>query len=164
MPLLIDRKPVDNDSWQLVEEAEALAQAMARGGDLLLPLALYLEQREALAGYGGRLGLRINGDDDLAPLLAALEVFSLVAIEFPAFRDGRGFSLARILRRAGFAGELRAVGGFARDQLGYLQRCGFNAFEITGAYSSADALRALNEISVHYQGCADDPRPIYQQH
>lgn len=163
MPLLIDRKPVDNDSWQLVEDAEALVATQASGADLLLPLALYLEQNDALAEYGGRVAIRINGDDELAPLLAQLERFPLIAIEFPVFRDGRGFSLARLLRRAGFTGELRAVGGFGRDQLGYLERCGFNAFDLADEGYSDSVLAAFSEISVRYQGSADDPRPIYRQ-
>lgn len=103
----------------------------------------------------------MRGDDDLTALLERLDQLPMIAVEFPVFRDGRGFSVARILRRAGYQGQLRAVGQVARDQLGYLERCGFNAFELEG--DSEDALRAFGEISVHYQGCADDPRPIYLQ-
>jgi len=159
MPLLIDRQIVNDDSWQLVEEAEALPQQ----GDLLLPLALYLEQREALAGHDGRIAVRINGDDDLAPVLAAPDRFPMIAIEFPIFRDGRGFSLARILRREGFKGELRAVGAPLRDQLGYMERCGINAFEFGDEVFKDAFLDAFGEISVRYQGSSDDPRPIYLQ-
>ena len=69
----------------------------------------------------------------------------------------------RILRRAGYKGELRAVGQPARDQLGYMERCGINAFEFDDQSYSDDFLTAFDEISVRYQGSADDPRPIYLQ-
>lgn len=157
MPLLIDRQLVNDDSWQLVEEADALPQS----GDLLLPLALYNELASDLAGR--RVALRINGDDELSSVLEALDRFPMIAIEFPAFRDGRGFSLARMLRRAGYKGELRAVGNPARDQLGYLERCGFNAFEFADEVFSEEFLNAFGEISVRYQGSSDDPRPVYLQ-
>ncbi|TCK08444.1 DUF934 domain-containing protein [Marinobacterium mangrovicola] len=159
MPLLIDRKPVTDDRWQLVEDAESLPAS----GDLLVPLALYLEHKDALTAQSGDIAVRVNGDDDLTPVLESLDSFPMIAVEFPAFRDGRGFSLARILRRAGFNGELRAVGNPARDQLGYMERCGFNAYEFSEEVYSDDFLKAFEEISVHYQGSADDPRPIYLQ-
>lgn len=159
MPLLIDRKPVTDDRWQLVEDAESLPAS----GDLLVPLALYLEHKDALTTQSGYIAVRVNGDDDLTPVLESLDSFPMIAVEFPAFRDGRGFSLARILRRAGFNGELRAVGNPARDQLGYMERCGFNAYEFSEEVYSDDFLKAFEEISVHYQGSADDPRPIYLQ-
>ncbi|SEG23487.1 DUF934 domain-containing protein [Marinobacterium lutimaris] len=159
MPLLIDRKPVADDRWQLVEDAENLPAS----GDLLLPLGLYLENKDALSAQAGEIAVRVNGDDDLTPVLESLDSFPMIAVEFPAFRDGRGFSLARILRRAGFKGELRAVGNPARDQLGYMERCGFNAYEFSEEVYSDDFLKAFEEISVHYQGSADDPRPIYLQ-
>ncbi|GGC00972.1 hypothetical protein GCM10011352_28900 [Marinobacterium zhoushanense] len=157
MPLLIDRQIVSDDSWQLVEEADALPQS----GDLLLPLALYLEQGATLGER--RVAVKVNGDDDLAPVLDALDRFPMIAIEFPIFRDGRGFSLARKLRRAGYQGELRAVGNPARDQLGYMERCGFNAFQFADEAFSEEFLNAFGEISVRYQGSSDDPRPVYLQ-
>lgn len=159
MPLLIDRKPVTEDRWQLVEDAESLPAS----GDLLVPLALYLEHKDVLSAQAGDIAVRVNGEDDLTPVLETLGSFPMIAVEFPAFRDGRGFSLARILRRAGFKGELRAVGNPARDQLGYMERCGFNAYEFSAEVYSDDFLKAFEEISVRYQGSADDPRPIYLQ-
>ncbi|MBR9884767.1 MAG: DUF934 domain-containing protein [Oceanospirillales bacterium] len=159
MPLLIDRQIVNENGWLLVEEAETLPQS----GDLLLPLALYLECGETLKGHKGRIAVKVNGDDDLTPVLESKDLFAMIAIEFPAFRDGRGFSLARILRRAGYKGELRAVGSPARDQLGYMERCGFNAFEFADEEFSDDFLKAFGEISVRYQGSSDDPRPVYLQ-
>jgi len=87
----------------------------------------------------------------------------LVAIDFPAFRDGRGFSIARKVVRAGFKGEVRAVGDVGRDRLEYMESCGFNAFDISDEAFSDDTLKAFTEITVNYQGTAADPRPIFRR-
>ena len=67
------------------------------------------------------------------------------------FRDGRGFSQARLLRRAGFKGELRAVGEVARDRLAHLESCGFDAFDIPEERFKAEDLAAFVEVGVSYQ-------------
>lgn len=160
MPLLIDRKPVTDDSWRRVDdETEQLPQ----GGDLIVPLARLNQHPEWFEQSQVRIAPLVRGDDDLTALLERLDQLPMIAVEFPVFRDGRGFSVARILRRAGYQGQLRAVGQVARDQLGYLERCGFNAFAFSEEVFSAEFLNAFGEISAHYQGCADDPRPIYLQ-
>lgn len=159
MPLLIDRQAAEN-TWTLVnpEQPENLQATAIK--HLLVPFTLL---QQAADVRPERLGVQINGEqaaDDLQPWLAQL---SLIAIEFPLFRDGRGYSLARQIRRLGYAGELRAVGDIGRDQLGYLERCGFNAFALADEKYKPEMLSAFTEISVRYQGAADDPRPIYRQ-
>jgi uncharacterized protein (DUF934 family) len=160
MPLLIDRQPVTDDSWRQLDDDTAQLPA---GQDLIVPLARFEELSDALARHDGRIAPLVTGDDDLTPLLDAPQRFAMIAVEFPVFRDGRGFSIARILRRAGYTGQLRAVGHVARDQLGYLERCGFDAFAFSDEVYAEHFLNAFDEISVRYQGCADDPRPIYLQ-
>ena len=163
MPLLINQKVVENDSWQTVD-VEALEQLQdLPEGDIIVSLAFYLENRELLSKRPGRLGLQVNGDDDLAALYAEHANVALVAVEFPIFRDGRGFSIARQLVRVGFTGEIRAVGDVARDRLAYMQSSGFNAFLIPKERFSEDDLSAFTEVSVNYQGTAVDPRPIFRR-
>lgn len=161
MPLLIDRQIAEN-VWVLVEpeEGQHLANLTESLSFVLLPFAA-LAQADAVDI--DRLGVKINGDVDIERLAVWLPKLSLIAIDFPVFRDGRGFSLARQIRRLGYQGELRATGQFARDQLGYLARCGFNAFDFATEVPSDLLLGAFDEISVHYQGAADDPRPVYRQ-
>ncbi|HEY5717947.1 MAG TPA: DUF934 domain-containing protein [Motiliproteus sp.] len=160
MPLIIDRQPVAADNWIRVGSSEGLDQP----GDLLLEWSVWLEQGAALKGRAGQLGVVIDGSvelDDLAPHLADL---ALVAVAFPSFTDGRGFSQARLLRqRYGYKGQLRAVGDVTWDRLRFMARCGFDAFEIAADRYSDDMLRAFDEISVRYQGAEDDPRPLYRQ-
>ncbi len=85
----------------------------------------------------------------------------MIAIEFPIYRDGRGYSQARILRdRYSYEGELRAVGDVLKDQMFYLHRVGFNAFEVRADRSIEDALKSLKDFSVTYQPAVDNPLPL----
>lgn len=102
-----------------------------------------------------------NGADDLPSLLAQAEKLSMIAIEFDTFTDGRGFSMARMLRRQGYAGEIRAVGDVAMDRIDFMQRVGFNAFELRDDQDALQALQKIGEVSVHFQPSADGKGPAY---
>ncbi|WP_210396071.1 DUF934 domain-containing protein [Motiliproteus sediminis] len=159
MPLIIDRQPAA-DTWVRVDSEEGLKQS----GDLLVDFALWLEHADQLKARDGRLGVVIDGDSELDPLLSDLDRLALVAVAFPSFADGRGFSLARMLRQHhGFTGEIRAVGDVTWDRLRYMARCGINAYDVPAERYSDDMLSAFDEITVCYQGAEDDPRPIYRQ-
>jgi len=123
------------------------------------PRILTLEQWQAAGGPAVQLAV----DDDPAPLLPALASLELVAVHFDSFMDGRGFSLARRLREAGFAGELRARGQLLPDQAHYLHRCGFNALEFTDTRRLATALEQLKVFSHSYQGAVDQPQPLFRR-
>ncbi|WP_027856191.1 DUF934 domain-containing protein [Marinobacterium jannaschii] len=159
MPLLINRQPAANDSWTLVNE-ETLSST---GGDIIVPLALLEANADSLQDRKGRVAVQINGDDNIDALLENPNQYELIAIDFPVFRDGRGFSLARLLKRAGFEGQIRATGDVAHDRLTFMERCGFNAFEISEERYSDESLAVFTEVSVRYQGAADDPRPVYHR-
>lgn len=157
MPLLINREVVA-DNWTLVNE-ETLTQT----GDIIVPLALYLENSAALEQRQEQLGIQVNGDDDLSYLLENLDKFPLIAVDFPVFRDGRGFSIARLLDRAGYKGELRATGDIGRDRLAYMERCGFTAIQIADEIYKPEMLSAFTEVSNYYQSAADSNRAVYNQ-
>lgn len=157
MPLLINRE-VATDNWTLVNE-ETLTQT----GDIIVPLALYLENSAALEQRQGQLGIQVNGDDDLSYVLANLDKFPLIAVDFPVFRDGRGFSIARLLGRAGYKGELRATGDIGRDRIAYMERCGFTAIQIADEIYKPEMLSAFTEVSNYYQSAADSTRAVYNQ-
>ncbi len=97
------------------------------------------------------------------PLFDHLAEIPLVAINFPTFMDGRGFSYARELRERGFTGELRATGHFIRDQLTYLSRCGFDAFQMADESLLQEALESLMEFSEFYQASASQPQPLFRR-
>ncbi|MDX1803158.1 MAG: DUF934 domain-containing protein [Alcanivorax sp.] len=158
--VIIDGAIVDNH-WQRLD-AEAASEGLPEG-KVIVPLAFWQEHREALLARGDVAVCLEPGEEprDLAEDLGALP---LVAIHFPAFKDGRGYSYARELRsRYRFEGEIRAVGDVLRDQLFYMQRCGFNAFDVRADRSIEDAVASLRDFSVTYQGDVNDPRPIYRR-
>ena len=159
--LIIDGAIVDNQ-WQRLE-TDALENGVPAQGKIIVPLAYWQENREALIARGDVAVWLAPGEEpkDLEDDLAALP---LVAIHFPAFKDGRGYSYARELRtRYKFDGEVRATGDVLRDQLSYMTRCGFNAFEVRADRNIEEALQGLKDFSVTYQADVNDPRPIYRR-
>lgn len=124
------------------------------------PLAL--AAWEELADKSGS-AVQLEPGDDLAPLLPHLDSIELVAINFPGFMDGRGFSYARELRERGFRGEVRAVGHFIRDQLTYLTRVGFNAFQPAGDLDLDEAVASLADFTEFYQASNNQPVPLFRR-
>ena len=114
----------------------------------------FLDQSNATA-------VRIEPGDDARELLPHLERLALVEVNFPAFGDGRGYSSARILREAGYEGELRAVGDVLVDQLAYMRRCGFDAFEPDQQLDKDDVKAAFERWPEVYQSAADERAPIW---
>lgn len=115
----------------------------------------FLDQSNATA-------VRIEPGDDARALLPHLDRIALVEVNFPVFGDGRGYSSARILREAGFAGELRAVGDVLVDQIGFLRRCGFDAFAPDQPIDPEDANAAFGRWPEVYQPTTDGRVPIWQ--
>ncbi|MEX0342086.1 MAG: DUF934 domain-containing protein [Erythrobacter sp.] len=114
----------------------------------------FLDQSNAAA-------VRIEPGDDARELLPHLDRLALVEVNFPAFGDGRGYSSARILREAGYEGELRAVGDVLVDQLAYMRRCGFDAFEPDQQIDLDDVEAAFERWPEVYQSAADSRTPIW---
>lgn len=153
MPRLIKQGQIVEDSWQLAEPDDEAPSTFH---------ILSLQQWQALSDKSGRAVILQPGEEP-APLLEALDQIPLVAINFPVFTDGRGFSYARELRERGFSGELRACGHFIRDQLTYLQRCGFDAFQMADEASLEEALASLSDFSEFYQAAVDQPLPLFRR-
>jgi uncharacterized protein (DUF934 family) len=110
--------------------------------------------------HRGLLGLVLPADTLLEELAFDYTAVPLIAIAFDDCTDGRGYSLARLLRREGYAGDLRAVGDVRRDQVFYLERCGFTSFGIPAGRDAQELLRSLDDFSVVYQAAADQREPI----
>ena len=96
-------------------------------------------------------------------LFEHLDQIALIVINFPVFTDGRGFSYARRLRERGYHGELRAGGHFIRDQLTYLRRCGFDAFQMANEAELDAALESLVDFTEFYQAADDQPLPLFRR-
>jgi uncharacterized protein (DUF934 family) len=118
-------------------------------------LDAFLDQSNATA-------VRLESDDDARALLPHLDRLALIEIAFPKFRDGRGYSSARILREAGYTGELRAQGDVLVDQISFMRRCGFDSFAPETALNPDDVAAALNRFDNVYQKAADGAQPIWK--
>lgn len=155
MPLIKKRQLQTEDAWQFLHVTEEQPELPARpwADAVVLPADKLAEVD--LAGIPA-LGAHLTTEQDHELLLPFLDRLQLVAIDFLAFRDGRGFSQARLLRRAGFQGELRAMGFVARDRLAHLESCGFDAFLIPEDRFKPEDLQAFTEIHVSYQKPADN--------
>lgn len=140
------------DRWRLLGDAEE----MPLEGPVIVSLERWQNDRDRLMGRNRPLGIRLRSDQSPRAIAGDVHRFDLVALEFPAFTDGRSYSHARLLReRLGYRGELRAVGNVLRDQYLFMRRCGFDSFEVADGRGADDWRDAVSEISVHYQPAAD---------
>jgi uncharacterized protein (DUF934 family) len=154
------------DVWQRVTR-----DALGKSAHLqLLTLSVWLTHRESLLAQARatpdtiKLGVWLDSHEDPALLAPDLAALSLVAINFPTFKDGRGYSTAYLLRqRYGYTGALRAIGEILRDQLFYLNRVGFNQFQLRANANVEEAIAAFQDFRESYQGSIDEPRPFYQR-
>ena len=130
-------------------------------GDIIVSLDQWNEQRDALLARGTQLGVTLKSDQHPDSIADDLQHFALVALEFPAFTDGRAYSYARILRdQYGFAKELRAVGDVLLEQLLYMNRVGINAFYILGDNDLEQWKVAAADYTVWYQPTNDGRKTI----
>ncbi len=153
---IIRNRKIQNDDWRLSPELGGVEEPCPAAAPLLVSVARLVEDAETLLADGAEIGVLLRPDDDLADVESYLPRLALVAIEFPKFNEGRGYSQARLLRnRLGFTGEIRALGDVSRDRLAFLERCGFNAFVLRPGESLEAALPAFAEISLRYQPAED---------
>jgi uncharacterized protein (DUF934 family) len=157
MPLIKNNAFVENTFTRVADE-EALPE-----GATVVSLKRWQAERDALAARNAPLGLRLTSDQSPEVLGADIHRFALIELEFPKFRDGRGYSWARILRqRLGFAGEIRAVGDVLRDQWLFMSRVGVDAFEVRPGTRLEDFRAALGEQTVFYQPASDRIRNVVE--
>jgi uncharacterized protein (DUF934 family) len=144
----------------------ARAAAIPPAGAVIVNLEQWQAERAALLARGTPLGIRLHSDQSPDVIAADVAHFAVVALEFPKFRDGRAYSYARLLReRYGFKGELRAVGDVLLEQLFFMIRVGFDAFELSSADPLRDYQTALADFSVWYQPTGDGrPTAIQLRH
>ena len=162
MARIIKHRAVIQDNWQLLEQGAIGALPFC--GDVIVPLGLWASERDALSFRLGRIGVWLETDADPAAIAPDLAHFDVIAVHFASFTDGRGYSLARLLReRHGYRGELRAVGDVLRDQLCYLSRCGFDAFALRADQDPEQALSAFDEFSEAYQVSVEQPQPLFRR-
>ncbi len=149
MGSLIKNRRVVSDAWRVIEPE----QSVPSEGDVIVALSVWREQRSTLTERAGLTGVWLGPADEPSEIG---DLPALIAVHFPTFTDGRGYSTARLLRqRFGYSGELRAIGDILRDQLYELERCGFDSFVMRDDQDPHEALSAFNDFSETYQAAAD---------
>jgi uncharacterized protein (DUF934 family) len=141
--------------------AQAADDAPLPQGAVLVSLARFKKERDTLLARNTPIGVQLKSSENPELLGEDLQRLSLVALEFPAHRDGRAFSWARMLRqRLGFRGEIRAVGNFIYDQINYQHRVGFDAWSVPDHFTLEQFQRALTEMTNVYQPSTDGRKTI----
>jgi uncharacterized protein (DUF934 family) len=161
MPMLI--RWLDGAAVAARDTFVALADdAPLNDGDVILSWSRFQTQSEELIALGRKVGVRLASAEGPEVLAPWLDRISLIALEFPKFRDGRAYSSARLLReRMGWRGELRAVGDVLVEQAYQMIRCGFDAFEPGDGSAPADWAAAAARFVHVYQRAADSRPPAF---
>ncbi|MEW9683075.1 DUF934 domain-containing protein [Pseudomonas sp. TE50-2] len=163
MQRIIKNNQIVDETWHLLPKDVSIDE-LTNCDDYIVPLQLWRDHPSLLKARDGGLGIWLDSDEEAEEIGEHVEHFQVIALNFPAFTDGRSYSNARLLRdRYKFKGELRAIGDVLRDQLFYMARCGFDAFAIRPDKDPEDALQSLKDFSVTYQGATDEPLPLFRR-
>jgi uncharacterized protein (DUF934 family) len=146
MPLLRNNAFVV-DTWNHL----GLEDKLPDGGNAVLPFQRLKNEWESLAKFPGQLGVLLNNSDSAGELEHFLPHLALVILPFPAFTDGRAYSIARQIRLAGYRAELRATGNLLPDQFQYMQQVGFTSFDVTDRFPLSMWQSAAKQMSLAYQ-------------
>lgn len=167
MAKLIKNRTIVEDHWKVLslaanEPPEAVRLPV---GPVIVPLPVWRARRTELVRreweHQDLLGVWLGPDDDPSEFANDLDDLSVIAVHFPASSDGRGYSIAALLRtRFGYRGELRAFGQIGRDHLHYLHRVGFDAFVVN---QPELAVASLDDFSEAYQAAANQPLPLFRR-
>jgi uncharacterized protein (DUF934 family) len=149
-----------SDDWTVIEDGRP--EITPDGGRAIVTLARWRAERETLLVRHAAVGVLVPNTADIEAVYPEVADRPVLALQFPAFADGRALSQAVVLRkRLGFRGELRAVGDVIRDLVFWLGRCGFDSIVPRKDQNLAACREALNEITVAYQAAADAHTPIW---
>lgn len=163
--MIIKNRAVIEDDWQVMRLAdqETVDTVIVPQGKVIVPLKVWLSQRDMLQQRQD-IGVWFASDERPEDLKADIQRFQVIAIDFPRFADGRGYSIAFNLRmRLGYTGELRAIGDVLRDQLFYMQRVGFDSFEPRPDRDINEALKGFADFSEVYQTSYDQREPLFRR-
>jgi uncharacterized protein (DUF934 family) len=167
MAQLIKNRTAQADTWLTLELAEGdTPETLALpAGDVIFPLAVWQARKAEIISCHKRIGLLLQPDERVEDVAGDLDYFIVIAINFPKFVDGRGYSTAALLRqRYHYQGEVRAVGEVLHDQLFYLQRVGFDSYALKEGKDAVYALAAgFSAFSDGYQASTSQPQPYFRR-
>ena len=159
MPNLIKNNVIGVDAWEVVAQDETATNS----DQIFLPLS-QIDNVKALIASGKEAGVWLDSDTDYEQLTAISKEVSVIAINFPKFADGRGYSLARILRdQCKYTGEIRAIGDVLLDQVFYMSRVGFDAYSLRDDKDAQKVQAMLETFTDSYQISVDQPTPLFRR-
>ena len=165
MQTLIKEGSVIQDSWTLLYEAtgpEALE--VFQGKDIIVPMKFWNLYKTNIENYPGNITIWLDSDEFIDEVKDDLHSFSLIALNFPAFTDGRPYTAARELRQnLKFSDEIRAIGDVLRDQMFYMSQCGFDSFLLRHDQDPDSCIQALKDFKTNYQGTIPEPNPLFRR-
>ncbi len=162
--IIYDNGDIHNNEWLLLELNDELTIANIPIGKVIVPSSLWQPNQKSLAERSDDIGVLLESDTNIDEIAEQLLAIKLIAINFPVFTDGRGYSIARSLREHyNYKGEIRAVGDVMQDQLYYMRRCGFNSFMLKQGRSLSLAVKALFPFKESYQAAIDQPKPLFRR-
>ncbi|MFN0302750.1 MAG: DUF934 domain-containing protein [Burkholderiales bacterium] len=160
MSNLINQQRLLTDQWVRIDDAVALPALVP----VLVSLTRWQRDRSVLAACNSPVGVQLSTDDEAQAVAEDIGRFGLIAVHFPKFTDGRGYSIARTLRdRFAYRGELRATGDVLRDQLFNLARVGFDTFDLRADQDVDASLAAFRDFSEAYQVSVERPIPLFRR-
>ncbi len=165
MQKLIRDGALVEDHWVLVKEANnaGILQALP-GRSIIVPYKFWKYFQDDIADFAGEVTIWLNSDESVEDIANLLDQFPLIGLNFPVFSDGRSYTNARELREnLGYQGEIRAIGDVLRDQLYYMKRCGFNAFQLRHDQDPEECLQAFEDFHTGYQASIDQPLPLFRR-
>ena len=165
LEMIVKNQNIVDDDWIVLRlnENDTPEGVAVPSGKVIVPLKVWQAQREQLQARAD-IGVWLDSDERAEELQGDLQRFAVIAVNFPKFADGRGYSIAHQLRvRLGYRGELRAVGDVLRDQMFYMKRVGFDAFQPRADKDIHAVLKGLSDFSVCYQASTDEALPLFRR-
>jgi len=165
MPKLIKNAVVSDNTCQTLDKdfSGSVDELLTSQNPVLVPKQFWLANAEQLV-KSESIGVWLDSDEGPEELEPYINKLNLIAINFPKFADGRGYSYARILRdRFKYSGELRAMGDILHDQMFYLKRCGFDAYAVREDKDADIVIEGLNDFSECYQASTNQKLPLFRR-
>lgn len=154
---------IKQDNWVVVPRPAEGDSLSIPDQPALIPMDLWLAGKEHFEGHEN-IGVWLDSHDEPEMLEGMVNELPIIAVNFPKFSDGRGYSIARLLReRLGYRNELRAIGDVLLDQLQFMKRCGFDSYVLRADKDINKAAKCLNFFSETYQAATDSDVPLFRR-
>ena len=165
MQNLIKNSELISDTWEILKKSAGLdALAASATNSIMVPLNLWKLHRNEAEAYSGNITIWLDSDELISEIKNEIDRFSVIALNFPVFSDGRSYTNARELRQAlNYEGEIRAIGDVLRDQIFYMSRCGFDSFLLRPDQDAQACIDALQDFQESYQSTSVNQNPLFRR-